>query len=112
MQTMRHIAFASFEAQRPLHEGSLPDVNGKCFHAVVWGQNISCAQKKSHAVYVRLCPSVRLRCGWREHTLLRHIPLVGCKAVPWCIVLKINCLCQKAALLVLLYSDIKTTSDP
>jgi len=54
MQTMRHIAFASFEAQRPLHEGSLPGVNGKCFHAVVWGQ------KKSHAVYVCVRRSVRL----------------------------------------------------
>lgn len=67
MPTMRHIAFAPFDAQRPLHEGSLPDVNGKCFHAVVWGKYIVCGNKKKPR---GVCGSVRLPSAlWVESIL-------------------------------------------
>ena len=38
MPTRRHIAFSPFEAQRAPHEGSVPYVNGKRFHADVCGE--------------------------------------------------------------------------
>ena len=58
MPTRRHIAFSPFEAQRAPHEGSVPYVNGKRFHADVCGEIAENRARKKAAVYVEHTPYV------------------------------------------------------
>jgi len=65
MPTRRHIAFSPFEAQRAPHEGSVPYVNGKRFHADVCGEKRKtvrgkkplCAWSIPHVGDYRYCAS-------------------------------------------------------
>ena len=56
MPTRRHIAFSPFEAQRAPHEGSVPYVNGKRFHADVCGEIAENRARKKAAVCVEHTP--------------------------------------------------------
>ena len=86
MPTRRHIAFSPFEAQRPPHKGSVPDVNGSVSMRMCVGK--PCAEK-NRCVYAWSIPvphagglQVRASCVVQPNFISQYTPLRFCRASP------------------------------